>query len=95
MGPVAKQLDEALKQVNNSAMGQELFEKLPSNGQLDFLRTTSFGTLWKFATQKVGEINADFDSAVANGANPQSEMEHVVRKNWSLLLFPLHSTYNK
>ena len=80
MGPVAKQLDEALKQVNNSAMGQELFEKLPSNGQLDFLRTTSFGTLWKFATQNVGEINADFDSAVANGADPQSEMEHVVRK---------------
>lgn len=80
MDPVAKQLDETLKKVDAYAMGQELHEKLPANGQMDLMRTMGFQTLWKTASKNIGQINADFDSAVANGADPQAEMDHVVRK---------------
>lgn len=80
MEPVAKQLDETLKNVDAYAMGQELHEKLPANGQMDILRTTGFQTLWKTASKNIGQINADFDSVIATGADPQVEMEHVVRK---------------
>ena len=80
MDPVAKQLDETLQKVNPSAMAQEFHEKLPANGQMDFMRTMSFQTLWKTASKNIGQINADFDSVIATGANPQTEMEIVVRK---------------
>ena len=80
MDPVAKQLDETLKKVDSSAMAQEFHEKLPANGQVDFMRTMSFQTLWNTASKNIGQINADFDSVIATGANPQTEMEIVVRK---------------
>ena len=80
MDPVAKQLDETLKKVDSYAMGQELHEKLPANSQMEILRTMGFQTLWKTASKNISQINADFDSAVANGADPQAEMDHVVRK---------------
>ena len=80
MDPVAKQLDETLKNVDAYAMGQELHEKLPANGQMDILRTMGFQTLWKTASKNIGQINADFDSAIATGADPKAEMDHVVRK---------------
>ena len=80
MDPVAKQLDETLKKVDSSAMAQEFHEKLPANGQGDFMRTMSFQTLWNTASKNIGQINADFDSVIATGANPQTEMEIVVRK---------------
>lgn len=80
MDPVAKQLDETLKKVDAYAMGQELHEKLPANSQMEILRTMGFQTLWKTASKNISQINADFDSAVANGADPQAEMDHVVRK---------------
>lgn len=80
MDPVAKQLDETLKKVDSYAMAQELHEKLPANGQSDILRPLSFQTLWKTASNNIGQINADFDSAIATGADPKAEMEHVVRK---------------
>jgi hypothetical protein len=80
MDPVAKQLDETLKNVDAYAMGQELHEILPANGQMDILRTMGFQTLWKTASKNIGQINADFDSAIATGADPKAEMDHVVRK---------------
>jgi hypothetical protein len=80
MDPVAKQLDETLKKVDAYAMGQELNEKLPANSQMEILRTMGFQTLWKTASKNISQINADFDSAVANGADPKIEMDHVVRK---------------
>ena len=80
MDPVAKQLDETLKKVDSYAMGQELHAKLPANDQMDILRTMGFQTLWKTASKNIGQINADFDSAIATGADPQVEMDHVVRK---------------
>ena len=80
MDPVAKQLDETLKKVDAYAMGQELHGKLPANGQMDILRTMGFQTLWKTASKNIGQINADFDSAIATGADPKAEMDHVVRK---------------
>ena len=80
MDPVAKQLDETLKNVDSYAMGQELHEKLPANGQIDIMRTMGFQTLWKTASKNIGQINADFDSAIATGADPKTEMDHVVRK---------------
>ena len=80
MDPVAQQLGETLKNVDAYAMGQELHEKLPANGQMDFMRTMGFQTLWKTASKNIGQINADFDSAIATGADPKAEMEHVVRK---------------
>jgi hypothetical protein len=61
-------------------MAQEFHEKLPANGQVDFMRTMSFQTLWKTASKNIGQINADFDSAIATGAEPTTEMEIVVRK---------------
>ena len=80
MDPVAQQLGETLKNVDAYAMGQELHKKLPANGQMDFMRTMGFQTLWKTASKNIGQINADFDSAIATGADPKAEMEHVVRK---------------
>ena len=80
MDPVAKQLDETLKKVDTFEMGNELHEKLPANGQMDIMRTTGFQTLWKTASKNIGQINADFDSAIATGADPKAEMDHVVRK---------------
>lgn len=80
MDPVAKQLDESLKNVDVNAMVQELNEKLPANGQMEILRTMGFQTLWKTASKNIGQINADFDGAIAAGADPQAEMDHVVRK---------------
>lgn len=80
MDPVAKQLDETLKKVDSYAMGQELHAKLPANGQMDILRTMGFQTLWKTASKNIGQINTDFDSAIAAGADPKAEMDHVVRK---------------
>ena len=80
MDSVAKQLDETLKKVDSYAMGQELNEKLPANGQMDIMRTMGFQTLWKTASKNIGQINADFDSAIATGADPKAEMDHVVRK---------------
>ena len=80
MDPVAKQLDETLKKVDAYAMGQELHEKLPANDQMEILRTLGFQTLWKTATNNISQINAEFDSAIATGADPKMEMDHVVRK---------------
>lgn len=80
MDPVAKQLDETLKNVDAYAMGQELHEKLPANDQMEIMRTLGFQTLWKTASKNIGQINADFDSAIATGADPKAEMDHVVRK---------------
>ncbi len=80
MDPVAQQLNKTLEKVDAYAMGQELHEKLPANGQMDIMRMMGFQTLWKTASKNIGQINADFDSAIATGADPKAEMEHVVRK---------------
>jgi hypothetical protein len=40
----------------------------------------AFQTMWKIAIKNIGQINADFDSAIATGAHPQTEMDNVVRK---------------
>ena len=47
---------------------------------MEILRTMGFQTLWKTASKNIGQINADFDSAIATGADPKAEMDHVVRK---------------
>jgi hypothetical protein len=58
----------------------ELYSKLPNNGQPDNLAKFSLENVYfKNVLEKVSELNENFDKEIANGKDPKKALEAVVR----------------